>query len=213
MEARVDADLQLGRHGELVAELERLVLAHPLRERFCAQRMLSLYRSGRQAEALAAYRDACRAAAQLALEPSVSLRELELAILRRDPDLDGPPSPDRGVHVSARRGVRKPVSVLYCRFAIRDPADPEARRGPLERALALARIVIERHGGEVDTAIGTAVAGVFGLPTLHESDALRAVRAAEELRARIERHNLEWAHGLTNRRSDRAAQRGGGAGR
>jgi DNA-binding SARP family transcriptional activator len=58
LEARVEADLALGRHAELVGELEQLIAAHPLRERLHGQRMLALYRSGRQADALAAYRRA-----------------------------------------------------------------------------------------------------------------------------------------------------------
>ena len=59
IEARIDADLLLGRHRALIAELESLVAAHPLRERLRAQLMLALYRSGRQAEALAIYRETC----------------------------------------------------------------------------------------------------------------------------------------------------------
>jgi DNA-binding SARP family transcriptional activator len=85
LEQRIDEDLDSGKHAALVGELEQLVAAHPLRERLRAQLMLGLYRSGRQAEALAAYRDTRRTLAdELGLEPSEELRELEQAILRQD---------------------------------------------------------------------------------------------------------------------------------
>lgn len=88
-EDRVEADLRLGRHAELVPELEALVAAHPLRERLRAHQMLALYRAGRQADALAAYREAAaRLRDELGLEPGPGLRELEAAILRQDPAVD-----------------------------------------------------------------------------------------------------------------------------
>ncbi|MFE6525779.1 BTAD domain-containing putative transcriptional regulator [Streptomyces sp. NPDC057794] len=88
LEARLDADLALGRHHEVIAELLSLTAAHPLREELCRLLMLALYRSGRQAEALAAYRGA-RAAlvAELGVEPGASLRELHDRILAADPAL------------------------------------------------------------------------------------------------------------------------------
>ena len=89
IEQRIDADIELGRHLELVGELEGLVAAHPLRERLRRQLMLVLYRSGRQAEALDAYRSARSALVEeLGIEPGRELRELERAILRQDPTLD-----------------------------------------------------------------------------------------------------------------------------
>ena len=91
VEERVEADLALGRHPELVPELEALVRAHPLRERLRAQLMLALYRSDRQAEALDVYRQAHRMLAdELGLEPGRRLQELERAILNQDPELDPP---------------------------------------------------------------------------------------------------------------------------
>lgn len=88
-EERIDAELALGRHGMLVAELESLVAERPLRERLRAQLMLSLYRSGRQADALEAYR-AGRTLLneELALEPGPALRDLERSILRQEPVLE-----------------------------------------------------------------------------------------------------------------------------
>jgi DNA-binding SARP family transcriptional activator len=89
LEQRIEADLALGRHERVVAELETLVAQEPLREQPRRQLMLALYRSGRQAEALACYRDGRRlSVADLGLEPSEALQELERGILRRDPALE-----------------------------------------------------------------------------------------------------------------------------
>jgi DNA-binding SARP family transcriptional activator len=89
LEERIDADLALGRHAELVAELQVLSAAHPQRERIRGQLMLALYRSGRQTEALDAYRDTRRALVEeLGIEPGRELQALERAILVQDPALD-----------------------------------------------------------------------------------------------------------------------------
>jgi DNA-binding SARP family transcriptional activator/ABC-type branched-subunit amino acid transport system substrate-binding protein/DNA-binding beta-propeller fold protein YncE len=90
-EKRIEADLACGRHAELIGELESLVAQHPLWERLRSQLMLALYRSGRQADALSAYRNARRELSEgLGLEPGEELRALEQAILRHDPNLDLP---------------------------------------------------------------------------------------------------------------------------
>src|SRR4051812_7539146 len=101
VEMRVEADLAGGRDAELVGELQQLTRAHPWRERLHAQLMLALYRSGRQADALAAYRHA-RAVlvGQLGIEPGPELHELHQALLVHDPLLAAPPAsvaadPDR----------------------------------------------------------------------------------------------------------------------
>lgn len=89
LEDRIEADLRLSRHAELVGELEALVAAHPVRERLRSQLMLALYRSGRQVEALSVYRDTRRVLTEeLGLEPSPMLRRLEQAILVADASLD-----------------------------------------------------------------------------------------------------------------------------
>ena len=88
-EARIEADLRLGRHAEVVGELEALVAEHPLRERLRAHLMQALYGSGRQAEALEAYQQARNILVEeLGIEPGRGLRDLEQAILRQDPSLD-----------------------------------------------------------------------------------------------------------------------------
>jgi DNA-binding SARP family transcriptional activator/DNA-binding beta-propeller fold protein YncE len=89
----IDCELALGEHEEVVQELEALVRQHPLRERLRAQLMLALYRSGRQADALAAYQDGRRTLVEeLGLEPGHELQELEKAVLVHDPALDAPTS-------------------------------------------------------------------------------------------------------------------------
>ena len=88
-EARIDADLATGGGADLVGELEALVRAHPLREHLRAQLMLALYRAGRQADALAAYRDARTTLVdELGIEPGGELQELEQSILRHDTSLE-----------------------------------------------------------------------------------------------------------------------------
>ena len=89
VEDRVDADLAVGRHSDLVAELERLTRMHPLRERLWGQLMVALYRCGRQADALRTYQEARRRLGEeLGLEPGPALRRLEVAVLDQDPALD-----------------------------------------------------------------------------------------------------------------------------
>jgi len=103
VEERVEADLELGLGRDLVPELDELVRANPLRERLRAQLMLALYRSGRQAEALEAYRRGRRILhEELGLEPGPALRELEQAILRQDPKLRGRSDDSTGGQAAAR---------------------------------------------------------------------------------------------------------------
>lgn len=86
VEASMSAELELGRHQDVVGRLHELVSAHPFRERFCALLMLALYRSGRQVDALTAYAATKeRLAEELGLDPSPELQELHLAMLRQDP--------------------------------------------------------------------------------------------------------------------------------
>jgi len=89
-----DAELELGRHDDLVPELERLIALEPFRERLRAQHVLALYRAGRQADALAACRDArSLLLEELGVDPGPELQELERRILRHDPELAAPETP------------------------------------------------------------------------------------------------------------------------
>jgi len=106
-ERRVELELALGHHDDLVPELEALVRAHPLRERLRGHLMVALYRSGRQAEALDAYSDA-RAVLldELGLEPSEELQALQRAILAHDASLDAPERVDTAAPPAAGRAPK-----------------------------------------------------------------------------------------------------------
>jgi DNA-binding SARP family transcriptional activator/DNA-binding beta-propeller fold protein YncE len=132
LEDRFEAGLQLGRHAELVPELEAFVREHPLHERARAQLMVALYRSGRQSDALQTYRDARRLLAEeLGLDPGPELQRLEKAILVQDPSLFGPDSRRSLRRGRARRLVVTPALVIAAVTAILSlgPSGPPVR-GP-----------------------------------------------------------------------------------
>jgi predicted ATPase/DNA-binding SARP family transcriptional activator len=101
LEARIADDLEQGRHANLVGELEGLAAAHPHREPFQAHLIVALYRSGRQADALAAYRTAREALDELGLEPSRELRALERRVLEQDPSLAPAAAVEEGASTEA----------------------------------------------------------------------------------------------------------------
>jgi DNA-binding SARP family transcriptional activator len=199
IEELIEGRLALGLHADAVGELESLVATHPLRERLRASLLLALYRSGRQGEALEAYQ-ATRAilVEELGIEPTRPLRDLHQAILNQDPALDLPVSaePNReeaGPTIAPLasddtlvRDVRKTVTAVFVRLAIADeggkPLDPEALRRVTGRAFEALEAAADRHGGTIETVSGDAITAVFGLPLVHEDDALRAVRAAADAR-------------------------------
>ena len=124
LESRIDLDLQLGRHRELVTELVALTIGHPVRERLWAQLMLALYRCGRPAEALEAYHRAGKVLAEeLGIDPGPQLRRLHQAVLTNDPDLTitaVPTAPTTGSGrparpSTARRGLGRCVRRRPCR--------------------------------------------------------------------------------------------------
>ena len=105
-ETRIDAELTLGRHEAVTGELETLTSADPLRERLWSQRMLALYRSGRQAEALRVFQDLRSIlVAELGIEPGHDVAWMEHAILAQDPALDFPVPPEAGAESSAERSA------------------------------------------------------------------------------------------------------------
>jgi DNA-binding SARP family transcriptional activator len=200
LEDRIEAQLALGRHRELVAELEALTAEHPLREPLRLQLVLALYRAGRQAEALDAYRKTRQFFVdELGLEPSPPLQRLEQAILRQDPSLELAPAvrrAERPVEPQATpRELRKTVTVLVVDLVLRgEQLDPEVIRPVATRARDLAATALERHGASVERPAGGELIGVFGLPQAHEDDALRAARAAVELRDAVRAVDEELAH-------------------
>ena len=178
LEDRIDADLALGRDAELVGETEALLAGQPLRERLRGQLMLALYRSGRQAEALAVYRDGRHALVEeLGLEPSPALRDLERRILDHDPALEAQPRREPRRAVSEERKV---VTALFADLAGfgETALDPEEAQAVLDPLAARVGSELERFGGTIETLVGGTVAAVFGVPVAHEDDPERAVRAA-----------------------------------
>jgi predicted ATPase len=120
IETRAEADLALGRHGELAGELEALCREHPLRERLWELLMLALYRAGRQAEALRAYTEARnRLVGELGIDPGPALRELEARILAQDPSLAvaGPAGPEAVPAPAATGNLRERLSSFVGRTA------------------------------------------------------------------------------------------------
>ena len=119
IEGRVDAQLALGQHGELVGELEALCVQHPLRERLWELRMVALYRSGRQADALRVYNEAReRLIEELGLEPGPALRDLEGRVLAQDPGLDAPaPQPVSPPPKGATGNLRERLTTFVGREA------------------------------------------------------------------------------------------------
>jgi DNA-binding SARP family transcriptional activator/glutamine cyclotransferase len=150
LERRIDADLALGRHAELVPELDGLVREHLLREHLRGQLMLALYRCGRQAEALDVYRTGRRLLDQeLGLEPDDALQRLEKAILNHDPSLEAPNATDvrrlslahsvaENSHTAGRRS-RTPV-----RDEVLVPPDSVAVIDP-ERARVVGHVLVGRR--------------------------------------------------------------------
>ena len=160
LEERIDADLQLGRHAALAAELDGLVAEHPLRERLRGQQMLALYRAGRQAEALEAYRATRRALVEsFGIEPSAPLQALERAILTQDPSLEaaaapGPP-PARAPTILAAASRDERLGTL-AELAGSLPAELVlARLVADERELAAATAALVRHRASARTAAFT----------------------------------------------------------
>ncbi len=188
LEARFEADLALGRHHQVTGEIEALVRLHPVRERLRGQLMLALYRSGRQAEALAAYRAArTTLVKEFGIEPSAGLQRLEHAILTQDPALEpmrppqlvadlpdqGPPSGLASAGPDARSGAmpsdqagtrsstgleRKLVTVLFCN--VDDPV-AEDQRDPEDATQVFARY-LTRARVEIEGYGGTVEQTVAG---------------------------------------------------
>jgi WD40 repeat protein/DNA-binding SARP family transcriptional activator len=157
---RVEADLALGKGPELVGELEALVRADPLQERLRGQLMLALYRAGRQADALEAYREARKhLQEELGLEPSRALQQLERAILLQDPGLE--PAPYRAPDVTG-----EPGGVQLCPFkglAAFDVPDAEFFFGR-------ERLVADLYSRVVDSPL----VGIIGPSGSGKSSILRA---------------------------------------
>ncbi|GLY46675.1 BTAD domain-containing putative transcriptional regulator [Lentzea sp. NBRC 102530] len=173
-EDRYEAELANGRHREVTADLEALARAHPLRERVQTLLMLALYRSGRQADALATARTTRHhLAAELGVAPGPALTSLEHAILTQDPALTA--------HTPEALTVqeRKKVSVLVVRLDL--PGTDEAADERLATATAEVKRRAEALGGTGITTLGATICTAFGAPRNREDDAARATRAALDI--------------------------------
>ena len=161
IETRAGADLALGRHGELAAELEAWCRAHPLRERLWELLILALYQSGRQAEALAAYTDVRdRLAGELGIDPGPSLRDLQARILAQDPSLSPepvPPEPRPSEPLPPAPGSPGPAALLETKFYV-----PRSRRDLVPRPRLAERL---DRGSALKLVLVSAPAG-FGKTTL-----------------------------------------------
>jgi DNA-binding SARP family transcriptional activator len=187
LERRIEADLAQSSDGTgLIAEIDDLVRTNPLREHLRALQIVALYRAGRQTDALAAYRDTrSLLVEELGLEPSEELQRLEKQILMHDPALDAtsahvkePPAEEESAPEQAFEAARKLVTILYVDVATETDVDPEDVRVLQTRSDQLVVAAVDRHGG---TRVGEGTVA-FGVPSVHEDDALRALRAAMEIR-------------------------------
>ena len=193
LEDRIDADLAAGRHFELVAELETLVAEHVFRERLRGQLMLALYRCGRQADALHAFQTGRRALVeQLGLEPGPALQQLELQILRHDASLELAATPATAPPLGEPEEMLKLVTVLFADIgstAWAQKRHPEDLRALISDYLATMAREIQSEGGTIEKLVGGAMMAVFGVPAVHEDDAVRAVRAARRMLERLRSFN------------------------
>ena len=167
VETRIDAELPLGRHVELVPELEVLSAEFPLREAFRAQHMLALYRSGRQVEALRSFQKTrTYLADELGLEPSARLRDLERRILTQDASLQLATEPRVESLAFLLMDIEESTALWETRTAAMRLAVAEHDR--------IVREAVERAGGRIIKRVGDGVDTAF-------SDVTAAVQAAEEI--------------------------------
>ena len=193
LEDRIEADLALGHHADVLEELHALVAANPLREGPRSQLMLALYRAGRQAEALEVYRAGRQALVDaLAIEPGAELRRLELAILAQDPALDLAPSRRAATVIFADLGV----------VGLHD--DPERGRDELRRAAAAAAAVVAARGGTLQEGIAGAVLALFDGDD-HLSRALAAAVSLRDGASRRARLAVESGEVVAGARTDGGA--------
>jgi DNA-binding SARP family transcriptional activator/class 3 adenylate cyclase len=209
LEDRLEADLAIGSNDVVAAELEALVVRHPLRERLRVCQMLALYRAGRHADALAAYQEFRRLLdEQLGMEPSQRVRDLQRRMLRQSDDLELPPSAPRtaaagppdvvvaeppspvaamsaGGGSERREPQRRRLTVLSCDLAAAEQLagelDAEDFRDVVSAHCERCASAIARFDGTVARIQGSRVLAVFGYPRAHEDDARRAVAAGASI--------------------------------
>ena len=195
LESRIQAELDLGHHLAAISELGGLIAEHPLREGLHAQRILALYRSGRQSDALAAYRELCTVLdTELGIEPSPPLRELHTRVLGRTPTLawHRPGAPEDAADPTAPPLPRVPVP------------SPVASVGRIGQGPAAADV-----GSAPWRRCSCVVAALTGSATIQVLDAPAATAAMlPTASARSTRRDLSWPP-CRSAQPDRRRQRGG----
>jgi class 3 adenylate cyclase/DNA-binding SARP family transcriptional activator len=210
IEQLIEAKLALGRHAEVINQLETLIASHPYRERLRGQLMLALYRCDRQADALQAYQDARgELVEELGIEPGERLRELERAILAQDPALAGPLGRHDNGEAAAPAAAPEELPTGVVTFLLTDiegssglwEADPEGMAAALElHDELIARTVDASSGrllktkGEGDatvTVFRRASDAVTGAVALQEALSVASWPGGLELRVRIALHTGE----------------------
>jgi predicted ATPase/class 3 adenylate cyclase len=227
LEDKIEAELALGRHGELIGELETAARDNPLRERLWGQWMLALYRAGRQAEALRAFQELrAHLGDELGIAPSPELVALEEAIVLQKPELDWqPPEP-----VTTSPAHDLPTGTVTFLFTDIERSTrlwdehPEAMQDALVRHDAILRDTIDSHRGQVVKSMGDGMVAVFGDAGDAVDAAVTAQRALSDepwsvtgpLRARMGLHTGEAQYrdgdyfGLTLSRAARIMSAGHG---
>ena len=184
VEERIEADIALGRHADVVPELESLVVAHPLRERLRGLLMLALYRCDRQSDALETYRTArATLVEELGIEPSKALQRLEQAILTQDPELDALPPPAAAPRPPAAAHAPS-GTVTFLSIGVDD-----SREAFDELSGVVRDVAGERSGHEVETH-----GDAFLLAFASARDAVAAalsIRRPPRVQARIAVHSGE----------------------
>ncbi len=176
VEARIDAELALGRHAELAGELEVLCEENPVRERFRAQHMLALYRSGRQAEALRAYQKTrAYLADELGLDPTPELQELERLILTQDRSL----LPDTEPQVQTRAFLLTDVEDSTVLWELHT----DAMRAAMAEHDRIVLGAFKATGGEVVKRVGDGVDIAF-------ADSAAAISAAQAIQIALS--DVDW---------------------
>jgi DNA-binding SARP family transcriptional activator/tetratricopeptide (TPR) repeat protein/putative sterol carrier protein len=189
LEGRIEADLACGRHAQLVAELDSLAQGHPLRERLWASRILALYRSGRQVEALRAFQEVRGALAEVGVEPGPELVGLERSIVQQAPELNWYAADGAASTTTHHLDSSSTAGIVTLAFS--DPLDSselldrlgEDRADALRRKyLGVLRRAVAAHGGNEVKGVPDGLIVAF-------TSASDAVACAVETQQAIARHN------------------------
>jgi YVTN family beta-propeller protein len=200
LELRIDADLACGRHPTLVGELEALVAENPYRERLRGQLMLALYRSGRQAEALAAYQDGRRLLVdELGIEPSRALQELERSILRQDPSLEPVASDDVDVSSQAVTSELAPSPARETPWLAARRPWLAAGLGLVLVAVAVSAATVPLRGGDSPAALSFLAPNALGAIDPETNRLVGQVRVGQRPTRVAAAENAVWVMNMEDR--------------